>query len=65
MWCKFGHLTPQNLGSMKPSYSTEGLGTLPTRPSKHVFNSLPSEEGTFFSNDFHMEANARIWPGLS
>ena len=26
MWCKFGHVTPQNLGSMKPAYSTEGGG---------------------------------------
>ena len=23
MWCKLGHVTPQNPGSMKPSYSTE------------------------------------------
>ena len=25
MWCKFGHVTPQNLGSTKISYSTEWI----------------------------------------
>ena len=29
MWCKFGHVTPQILGSTNPSYSTEWTARAP------------------------------------
>ena len=65
MRCKFGHVTPQNLGSTKPSYSTEwkylafnGLMYLPP----------PSVErkGTTQKcfKEFYLKAKARIWPRL-
>jgi len=30
MWCKFGHVTTRKPAPMKPLYSTEWLGVVPT-----------------------------------
>ena len=42
VWCKFGHVTPQNLESTKPSCSTEWTDHVPDVGVPHYQNSPPN-----------------------